>query len=90
MLVDRGFRVIRFDNRDIGLSDKLDGVRAPGFFRLLLKSYFGIPVSAAPYNLDDMAADTVGLVGCPGYSRGTFGGYVHGRHDQPDSRRPLS
>ena len=61
LLVDRGFRVIRFDNRDIGLSDKFDGVRAPGFFRLLLKSYFAIPVSA-PYNLDDMAADTVGLL----------------------------
>jgi len=45
-LVDRGFRVIRFDNRDIGLSDKFDGVRAPGYFRLLLKSYFGIPVPA--------------------------------------------
>lgn len=60
-LVDRGFRVIRFDNRDIGLSDKFDGVRAPGYFRLLLKSYFGVPV-AAPYNLDDMAADTVGLL----------------------------
>jgi|TARA_B110000259_G_scaffold143185_1_gene161293 pimeloyl-ACP methyl ester carboxylesterase len=60
-LVDRGFRVIRFDNRDIGLSDKFNGVKAPGYLRLLLKSYFGIPV-AAPYNLDDMAADTVGLL----------------------------
>ena len=60
-LVDRGYRVIRFDNRDIGLSDKFAGVRAPSYFRLLLKSYFGIPV-AAPYSLEDMAADTVGLL----------------------------
>jgi len=60
-LVDRGYRVIRFDNRDIGLSDKFEGVRAPSYFRLLLKSYFGIPV-AAPYSLEDMAADTVGLL----------------------------
>ncbi len=60
-LVDRGYRVIRFDNRDIGLSDKFAGVRAPSYFRLLLKSYFCIPV-AAPYSLEDMAADTVGLL----------------------------
>ena len=60
-LVDRGYRVIRFDNRDIGLSDKFAGVRAPSYFRLLLKSFFGIPV-AAPYSLEDMAADTVGLL----------------------------
>jgi len=42
-LVDRGYRVIRFDNRDIGLSDKFAGVRAPSYFRLLLKSYFWHP-----------------------------------------------
>ncbi len=61
LLVEQGFRVIRFDNRDIGLSDKMDGVKAPSFFRLLLKTRLGIPVSA-PYNLDDMAADTVGIL----------------------------
>jgi pimeloyl-ACP methyl ester carboxylesterase len=61
LLVAKGFRVIRFDNRDIGLSDKMDGVRAPSLFRLMLKHYLRIPVDA-PYSLDDMAADTVGIL----------------------------
>ena len=38
MLADSGFYVIRFDNRDIGLTDKMDGVSAPGLLRLFLKS----------------------------------------------------
>ena len=61
LLVARGYRVIRFDNRDIGLSDKIDGARAPGLFRLFLASQFSIPLKA-PYSLDDMAEDTVGLM----------------------------
>ena len=61
LLVANGFRVIRFDNRDIGLTDKMDGVRAPSFFRLVLKHYLWIPISA-PYSLDDMADDTVGVL----------------------------
>ena len=61
LLVANGFRIIRFDNRDIGLTDKMDGVRAPSFFRLALKHYLRIPISA-PYSLDDMADDTVGVL----------------------------
>ena len=61
LLVAKGFRVIRFDNRDIGLTDKMDGIKAPTFLRLLLKYYLGVPVTA-PYSLDDMAADTVGVL----------------------------
>jgi len=61
LLVANGSRVIRFDNRDIGLTDKMDGVRAPSFFRLVLKHYLWIPISA-PYSLDDMADDTVGVL----------------------------
>jgi pimeloyl-ACP methyl ester carboxylesterase len=61
LLVERGFRVIRFDNRDIGLTDKMEGEVAPSFLRLGLKSLLGIPVKV-PYTLDDMAADTVGLL----------------------------
>jgi pimeloyl-ACP methyl ester carboxylesterase len=40
LLVARGFRVIRFDNRDIGLSDKMEGEVAPSFLRLALHSWF--------------------------------------------------
>lgn len=65
LLVTQGFRVVRFDNRDIGLTDKMDGIRAPSFLRLLLNYYLGIPVSA-PYSLRDMAADTVGVLNALG------------------------
>ncbi|MDA8664235.1 alpha/beta fold hydrolase, partial [Porticoccaceae bacterium] len=61
LLVSRGYRVIRFDNRDVGLSDKMHGQRAPSFFRIALKSLLGIPVKT-PYTLNDMADDTVGLM----------------------------
>ena len=61
LLVSRGYRVIRFDNRDIGLSEKMEGVEAPGVFRLFLKHYLRIPVDA-PYSLHDMAEDTVGVL----------------------------
>ena len=61
LLVERGFRVIRFDNRDIGLTDKMEGEVAPSFLRLGLKSLLGIPVKV-PYTLNDMASDTVGLL----------------------------
>ena len=61
LLVERGFRVVRFDNRDIGLTDKMEGEVAPSFLRLGLSSLLGIPVKV-PYTLNDMAADTVGLL----------------------------
>lgn len=35
-LADQGYRVIRFDNRDCGLSTKLDGVRAGGAHSFLV------------------------------------------------------
>lgn len=61
LLVSKGFRVIRFDNRDIGLTDKMDGVRAPSILRLILHYYLRTPATA-PYSLNDMAADTVGVL----------------------------
>ena len=55
-LADRSFRVIRFDNRDAGLSTHLDGVTAPGMKRSMLASMFGIKLKV-PYTLADMALD---------------------------------
>ena len=40
-LVEHGFRVIRYDNRDIGLSHKFERAKAPGIVRLLLLSKLG-------------------------------------------------
>jgi pimeloyl-ACP methyl ester carboxylesterase len=60
-LVTRGFRVIRFDNRDIGLSQALDHLGTPNLALDSLRFAFGLPVRSA-YRLADMAADTVGLL----------------------------
>jgi pimeloyl-ACP methyl ester carboxylesterase len=60
-LAQRGFRVIRFDNRDIGRSSKLFGSTRLTPLELLKLRFFRIPV-AAPYKLRDMANDTVGLM----------------------------
>jgi pimeloyl-ACP methyl ester carboxylesterase len=56
-----GFRVIRFDNRDIGKSSKLSGGKRLSPFELLKLRFLRIPV-AAPYKLSDMAKDTVALM----------------------------
>jgi pimeloyl-ACP methyl ester carboxylesterase len=60
-LAARGFRVIRFDNRDIGQSSKLTGGKRLTPVELLKLRFLKIPV-AAPYRLFDMAQDTVGLM----------------------------
>ncbi|VIO71121.1 alpha/beta fold hydrolase [Bradyrhizobium ivorense] len=57
----RGFRVIRFDNRDIGKSARMTGGKRLTAFELLKLRLLKIPV-AAPYRLIDMARDTVGLM----------------------------
>ena len=60
-LVERGFRVIRYDNRDIGLSHKMDGAKAPGIVKLMLLSRFGLKPKV-PYSLAEMAEDGIGLL----------------------------
>lgn len=61
MLVDRGFRVLRFDNRDIGLSQSFDHLGVPHLGIEALKYFMGLAVKS-PYSLVDMADDTVGLL----------------------------
>jgi proline iminopeptidase len=56
-----GLRVIRFDNRDVGLSSKLDETGRANTKILMLKSFLGMRIRA-PYVLDDMADDTIGLM----------------------------
>ncbi len=61
MLAARGYWVVRFDNRDIGLSTKLSQAGVPDIAALLARSMRGESVTAS-YTLRDMADDTVGLL----------------------------
>jgi len=60
-LAARGFRVIRFDNRDIGQSGKLTGGTRVTPFEFFKMRFFKTPI-AAPYKLYDMAKDAIGLM----------------------------
>jgi pimeloyl-ACP methyl ester carboxylesterase len=56
LLAERGYRVVRFDNRDIGRSTRIDSAGLPG--KLAMMTGRGTP----PYLLRDMAADTFSLM----------------------------
>ncbi|UCD85991.1 MAG: alpha/beta fold hydrolase [Deltaproteobacteria bacterium] len=59
MLADRGHYVVRFDNRDVGLSSKIDGVG--DIVEAFREPMRGEKIET-PYTLDDMADDAVGLL----------------------------
>jgi pimeloyl-ACP methyl ester carboxylesterase len=56
-LAGKGFRVVRFDNRDVGLSTHLTPLGTPDFMRAMMGDR-----SAAPYGIEDMADDLAGLM----------------------------
>ena len=56
-LAARGFFVVRFDNRDVGRSTRLDDLPVPTFWQLARRDK-----AAAGYTLEDMALDVVGLL----------------------------
>ena len=60
-LVERGYRVVRFDNRDCGLSDRAPGKKRANLMLAMAASALGLPVRT-PYTLDDMAGDVTGLM----------------------------
>jgi pimeloyl-ACP methyl ester carboxylesterase len=89
-LVELGYYVIRFDNRDCGLSTKLSAAGTPSLPLALLKAALRLPVRA-PYTLDDMASDAVALLSALGVARahvvglsmgGMIGQLLAARHPQ--------
>jgi pimeloyl-ACP methyl ester carboxylesterase len=60
-LVAAGHRVIRFDNRDIGLSTWLDHLGTPNLLWETMKLRMGLPVRT-PYTMADLAADGFGVL----------------------------
>src|SRR6266851_558803 len=74
-LAQRGFHVIRYDNRDIGFSTKMEGAGEPD-----VMSAFAVNAQPA-YTLDDMADDSVGLLDALGFSAAhvvgaSMGGFI--------------
>ncbi len=61
MLAEDGFYVVRFDNRDVGLSTHFEQFGRPAIPILLLQKFLGF-TPKAPYTLKEMATDAVGLL----------------------------
>jgi pimeloyl-ACP methyl ester carboxylesterase len=68
-LTARGFMVIRFDNRDVGLSTRIDGAQAPD-----LAAVWEGDRSTLAYGLEDMADDAAGLLDAVGVRRAHVAG----------------
>ncbi len=61
IFADAGFHVVRFDNRDCGLSTKLDG-QVADIGAVMAAVFADQPAPPVPYTLSDMAADAMGLL----------------------------
>jgi pimeloyl-ACP methyl ester carboxylesterase len=72
-LLARGFRVVRFDNRDAGLSEGFDHRGVPSLPLNMLRHFLRLPVRA-PYTLKDMAGDAVGVLDALGIAKAHIAG----------------
>ena len=68
LLTDRGFRVVRFDNRDIGLSQGFDHAGVPNMALAGLRYALHLPVKS-PYSLADMGRDALGVLDALGIAQ---------------------
>lgn len=62
MFAQRGHRVVRFDNRDVGQSTSFEHLGVPDVMSVMMKALTRQPITEAPYLLKDMAADAAGLL----------------------------
>jgi pimeloyl-ACP methyl ester carboxylesterase len=60
-LVDHGYYIVTFDNRDSGLSHYYDDLGSPNINELIEVNQRGEAVTV-PYTLEDMAADVIALM----------------------------
>ncbi len=95
LLLARGFRVVRFDNRDTGLSQGFDEAGAPNLAWAGLKYGLHLPLQPA-YRMADMAADTLGVMDALGIASAhvcgaSMGGMIaqHVAASQPQRVRSL-
>ena len=93
-LVDAGYRVVRHDNRDVGLSQHLDEMGTPNVVWESLKLKLGF-LPRAPYSVRDMAKDTLGVMDALGVNKAhivgaSMGGMVAQRVAIEAPQRTLS
>lgn len=93
-LVQAGYRVIRYDNRDVGLSDKLDHLGQPNLLWQFMRQRMGLRLRS-PYRLQDMALDALGILDALGLQRAhlvgvSMGGMVSQRIAATAPQRVLS
>ena len=95
-LVERGFRVIRYDNRDIGLSQTFDHLGVPNLIVESLRHRIGLAVRS-PYTLGEMAGDALGILDALGIAAAhvcgaSMGGMIaqHMAHRAPTRVKSLT
>lgn len=79
-LADQGYHVIRFDNRDTGLSSKVDGLTSDEIIEKIGVLFMGGNTSV-PYGMEDMVDDTIGILDTLGIEKAhicgfSMGGYI--------------
>ena len=86
LLAARGRYVIRYDNRDCGLSTKLDEhpVHLADFITAVTSGDFDRALAMAPYSLRDMAARRDRLLDAARHRPRSRGGLLDGRHDRAE------